>query len=256
MDWAVLLTALILFVVGIAFLLAGYRLFRALIPLWGFLVGFDVAVAVGRTVMHTQPLTSLTGWILAIVVGLLFAALAYAYYYVSVVVLAASVGFVLGEAIVTAVAPQPGTGTLIAGVVGAVALAVIAIALDLPKALIVALTALGGATAAVIGALLALGRVDLATLQAGATGASLAVIRSSWWLTLLTLALALLGMAVQAGRLRAAPYTHAYALRRGYSRPWQRPRTRTTATTATTATSAPTAYDETTGRMPPPATVV
>ncbi len=253
MDWAVLLTALVLFVVGIAFLFAGYRLFRALMPLWGFVVGFDVAVAVGRSVLHAQPLSTLTGWILAIVVGLLFAALAYGYYYVSVIVLAASVGFVLGETIVTAVAPQPGTGTLVAGIVGAVVLAGLAIALDLPKALIVVLTALGGATAAVIGALLALGRVDLATLQAGATGASLAVIRSSWWLTLLTLALAVIGMAVQAGRLRAAPYTHAYALRRGYSRPWLRPRARTT---TTTTASVPTAYDDTTGRMPPPATVV
>ena len=254
MDWAVLLTALILFVVGIAFLFAGYRLFRALMPLWGFVVGFDVAVAVGRTALHTQPLSTLTGWILAIVVGLLFAALAYAYYYVSVVVLAASVGFVLGETIVTAIAPQPGAGTLIAGIVGAVVLAALAIALDLPKALIVVLTALGGATAAVIGALLALGRVDLATLQAGATGASLSVIRSSWWLTLLTLALAVIGMAAQASRLRAAPYTHAYAARRGYSRPWLRPRA--TATTATTTTNAPTNYDDTTRRMPPPATVV
>ena len=253
MDSAVLLTALILFVVGLAFLFAGYRLFRALIPIWGFIVGFDVAVAVGRSVLHAQPLSTLTGWILAIIVGLLFAALAYAYYYVSVVVLAASVGFLLGEALVTAVAPQHGTGMLIAGVIGAVVLAAIAIALDLPKAMIVALTALGGATAAMIGALLALGRVDLATLQAGATGGSLAVIRSSWWLTLLTLALALLGMAVQAGRLRAAPYTHAYALRRGSRRPWPRPR-RTTTTTANTVDAA--GYDDTTRRMPPPAPVV
>jgi hypothetical protein len=209
-------------------------------------------------VLHAQPLSTLTGWILAIVVGLLFAALAYAYYYVSVVVLGASVGFLVGEAIATAVVPHPGVGALIAGIVGAVLLAVVAMALDLPKALIVVLTALGGATAAVVGALLALGKVSLPTLQAGATGNSLEVIRSSWWLSLLTLALALLGMAVQAGRLRAAPYTHAYAQRRTrVARPWIRRRTVTTEGTASTANRADTTgYDDTTQRMPPASPVV
>jgi len=249
MDLAVLLTALVLFVVGLAFLVAGYRLFRLLIPIWGFVVGFDVAVAVGRTVLHVQPLATITGWALAIVVGLLFAALAYAYYYVSVVVLGASVGFLLGEAIATAVFPNPGVTTLIAGVIGAVALALIVIALDLPRALIVVLTALGGAVAVVVGALLALGKVSLAMLGAGATGSATGLIRGSLWLSLLTLALALVGMAVQAGRLRRYPYTHTYAQRRIGSRPWNRVRTTPTTTTATTTT-----YD--TSRMPPPTPVV
>ena len=246
MDWAVLLTALVLLVVGVALLFAGYRLFRLLIPIWGFIVGFDLAVAVGRTVLHAQPLSTLTGWILTIVVGLLFAALAYAYYYVSVVVLGASVGFVVGETIATTALSLSGNSVLIAGIIGAVLLAVIVIALDLPKALIVVLTALGGATAAVAGALLALGRISLSTVQAGATGGATDVIRSSWWLSLLTVALALVGILVQAGRLRAAPYTHAYAQRPG-ARRWPTNRYVRTSRTANYP-------DSTTGA--PPATPV
>ena len=248
MDWAVLLTALVLFVVGVALLFAGYRLFRLLIPIWGFIVGFDVAVAVGRTVLHAQPLSTLTGWILAIVVGLLFAALAYAYYYVSVVVLGASVGFVLGETIATTALSLSGNSVLIAGIIGAVMLAIIVIALDLPKALIVVLTALGGATAAVAGVLLILGRISLSTVQAGATGSAANVIRSSWWLSLLTLALALVGILVQAGRLRRSPYTHAYALRPG-ARRW--PTSRFVRTSRTT-----TNYPDRSGGAPPATPVV
>lgn len=214
MNGTVLLTALVLFAVGVAFLFAGYRLFRLLIPIWGFIVGFNVSVTVERSVLHTQPLASLTNWILAIVVGLIFAALAYVYYYIAVVVLGASVGYLIGETVATALFSQvAGSTVLIAGVSGAVLMAVLVIAFDLPKTLIVVLTALGGAAAAVVGLMLAFGWVDLATLQAGIAGEMAHTVLSSPSITLMTLVIALIGMAVQAGWLRAAPYTHAYAQR-------------------------------------------
>ncbi|HEX8996467.1 MAG TPA: DUF4203 domain-containing protein [Ktedonobacterales bacterium] len=243
MDWAVLLTALALIIVGLAFLFAGYRLFRLLIPIWGFFVGFDVAVAVGRAILHMNPLATLTGWILALVVGVLFAALAYGYYYLSVVLLGASVGFLAGEAVAAALFPSVGAGALIAGIIGAIIVAVVVISLDLPKALIVVLTALGGASAIVVGGLLALGRVSLATLQTSAISGATPIVRSSMWLTLLTLLLALIGMAVQAGRLRAYPYSHAYARRPRTVPTWPR-YTRTSRMSSA-------GYDDTTQRMPP-----
>lgn len=230
MSWGVLLIALILFVVGLAFVFAGYRLFRALIPIWGFIVGFDVAGIVAHDAFHAQLLASFPGWIVAILVGLIFAALAYVYYYVSVVALAASVGFLVGEALVTALAASATTVALVVGIIFAVALAALVIRLNAPKGLVVALTALGGASAAITGALLALGQVSLATLtslQASASGGSLEAIRSTWWLSLLTLALALVGIMAQAGWLRARPYTHSYVPTRAPDgRPlWPGPRT-------------------------------
>ncbi|HEU5345660.1 MAG TPA: DUF4203 domain-containing protein [Ktedonobacterales bacterium] len=227
MNWGAWLIALALIVVGLAFVFAGYRLFRLLIPFWGFIVGFDVASIVGRAVFHTQLLASFPGWIIAIVVGLIFAALAYVYYYVSVVALAASVGFLLGEALATAFAPTATTVALVVGVIIGLALAALAIRLNAPKALIVVLTALGGASAAITGVLLAVGKVSMAALQASASGGSLEVIRTTWWLSLLTLALALAGIAAQANRLRARPYTHTYAPTRAPDgRPlWPGPRT-------------------------------
>jgi hypothetical protein len=226
-SWGVLLVALILCVIGLAFVFAGYRLFRALIPIWGFIVGFDVAGIVAHDVFHTQLLASFPGWIVAILVGLIFAALAYVYYYVSVVALAASVGFLVGEALVAAFAASATTIALIVGIILAVALAALVIRLNAPKGLVVALTALGGASAAITGVLLALGTVSLASLQASASGGSLEVIRSTWWLSLLTLALALAGIVAQAGWLRARPYTHSYVPTRAPDgRPlWPGPRT-------------------------------
>lgn len=227
MSWGVWLIALALIAVGLAFVFAGYRLFRLLIPFWGFIVGFDVAGIIGRDVFHTQLLASFPGWIIAILVGLIFAALAYAYYYISVVALAASVGFLFGEALVAVVAPTATLAALIVGVLIGLALAALAIRLNAPKALIVVLTALGGASAAITGVLLAVGKVSLAALQVSASGGSLDVIRTTWWLSLLALALALAGAAAQANRLRAQPYTHTYAPTRAPDgRPlWPGPRT-------------------------------
>ena len=226
MDGTVLLTALVLIVIGGAFLFAGYRLFRLLAPIWGFLVGFNLVVIVGRGVLHAPPLSSGSGWLLAIVVGLIFAALAYGYYYLSVVILGASVGYTLGQTVAATLFPQAGVSALVAGVIGAVALAVAVIAFDLPKALIVVLTALGGAGAVVAGVMLAFGWVSLATLQASISSSGAVTSFAPSWVMLLALGLALIGILAQAGRLRAAPYTHAYAQRRSassYPPQWPRP---------------------------------
>lgn len=225
MDGTILLTALVLIVIGAALLVAGYRLFRLLAPIWGFLVGFNLATAVMRGVLHTQPLATATGWIVAVVLGLIFAALAYGYYYLSVVILGASVGYTLGQTAVATLFAQAGVSTLIAGLIGAAALAVLVIALNLPKALIVVLTALGGASAAVAGVMLAFGWVSLDTLQSSLTASGAAAAFAPGWVTLVTLGLAVVGVLAQAGRLRIAPYTHRYAQRRASAYPpkWPRP---------------------------------
>jgi hypothetical protein len=75
------------------------------------------------------------------------------------------------------------------------------IRLNLPKALVVLLTALGGAGAIVLGVAALFGAVDLATVQGGvAVGAEF--VRGSWLLSLLTLALAVFGVVMQVGSRR------------------------------------------------------
>lgn len=219
MDGTVLLTALALIIVGAALLVAGYRLFRLLAPIWGFIVGFNLAGVVWRGVLHTQPLATTTAWAVAIVVGLIFAALAYGYYYLSVVILGASVGYTLGQAVVATLFAQAGVSALVVGVIGAVALVVAVIAFDLPKTLIIVLTALGGASAAVAGVMLAFGWVSLATLQSSLTASGAAAAFAPGWVTLVTLGLAVVGILTQVGRLRVAPFTHQYAQRRASAYP-------------------------------------
>lgn len=224
MDGTVLLTAVALIVVGGALLFAGYRLFRLLAPVWGFIVGFDLATGVWRAALHTQPLSSLVGWAAAIIIGLIFAALAYGFYSLAVVILSVSVGYTLGQVVIATLFAQAGLSALVAGLIGAAALVVAAVALDLPRALLVLLTALAGATSAVVGVMLLFGWVSLAVLQASLTASGVAAFAPGW-VTLLILGLALVGILAQAGRLRVAPYTHTWARRRasGYPPKWPRP---------------------------------
>lgn len=208
MSLATGLTALGLIVVGGAFLLAGYRLYRLLIPIWGFIVGFELTVAVGLSAFQSHILATPTGWMLAALVGLIFAALAYGYYYLSVVLLAGSVGFVAGEAMASAFVTQPSLTPLIVGIIAAVALVALTIRLNLPKALVILLTALSGAGAVVLGVALLFGGVSLATLQGGAA-VGVEFVRGSWLFSLLTLALGLVGVVAQVGRRRIIYYTRA-----------------------------------------------
>lgn len=216
MHLSSLVAALILFVIGVGFLLAGYRLFRALAPVWGFLIGFDLAIAVERAAFGLHPLAfrggaSLVALLLAVGVGLLAAGLAYAYYFASVVALGALGGFAVGEAVAAATLPHAGPMLLLAGLLGAIIAAALVIALDLPKALIVFFTALGGAYSIMLAALLVMGGVSLASVETNPSPASLVASRG---LDAITVILMLVGILYQAWQLRRTPYSHPYARRR------------------------------------------
>jgi len=83
-------------------------------------------------------------------------------------------------------------------------LAILIIALNLPKVLIMVFTALGGASTILAGILLLIGQISLLSLQNGAVEA---VIRNSWFWGLIWLVLAVIGFAVQRSSM------HEYTLK-------------------------------------------
>lgn len=205
-----IVTALLVFAVGAVLLVAGFRLYRLLAPLWGFAAGFELTITAAQQWFNARLLSTLGGWLLAILVELIIGALAYASYYVSIVLLSGTIGFWLGQAIGAYFLVRPSVGMLVAGAVGGVALAAVAITLDLPRVLIIVLTSLAGAGVIILSALLATGAVSVAALQASDTANFVtSTARDSWLLTGLTLALAIVGAAIQFGKLRPAHYAHA-----------------------------------------------
>jgi hypothetical protein len=207
MSLNVLIVGIVALLVGIAFCFAGYRFFRILIAIWGFLTGFLLTAQAfgisGGSHLHMSAL----GLIVALIVGFVLAALAYYLYVAAVVILGASVGFWVGTGLATAAGYSSHSSlALLIGVICAIVLAILILALNLTKLLIIISTALGGASAIVAGALLLLGRITLDALSSGIVGA---VIRGSTLWGLAWLVLAAIGIIVQLNRSQS--YMPGYA---------------------------------------------
>jgi len=191
---AVALAALVLAVVGLVTCFAGYRLFRFLIPIWGFVVGFFFVFNAMRDFLGTGVLATSLGIALGIVFGIVIALLAYSFYYVSIVALTLFFGYLLGVGLAEALGIKIGWVMVAAGVLAAIDLALLVIYLDLPKALIIFFSALDGAGVLVTGALLAVEQISLDNVENFNLRAWLNT--SPLWL-LAFIVLAILGIVIQ-----------------------------------------------------------
>jgi len=189
-----LIGALIL-LAGAAFCFAGYRFFRILIAIWGFFAGFNLGTAAMTALFSNAFLQTTTGIVLGLVLGLVFAVLAYFFYYFADVLLGATAGYDLGSGFIGAIGlNNPGFIAVIVGVVLAVVFAFLILILNLPKLLIMVFTALGGAVAMLAGLLILLGQAKVAYLQ---YGDAVALVRASWFWSIIAIALAVVGFLVQ-----------------------------------------------------------
>jgi hypothetical protein len=203
-----LIIGLIALVVGALLCFAGYRLFRILIAVWGFFIGFLIGAQVIASLLHSDFLTTPLAWGAGLVLGLVLAVLAYALYAAAVTILGSSIGYLIGAGLATAL----GYGNQEFVVIGAgLALAIIfgtlIMAFDLVRLLVIANTALGGSGTVLTGVLLLFGIINLNFLRSGVIGAFIK--NSPGWI-LLWLALAVIGGTFQmqnTQRYRLEKYT-------------------------------------------------
>ena len=137
-----------------------------------------------------------TGIVLGLVVGVVFAALAYFFYYFAVVLLGATAGYDLGSGIIGAISSNLQFVAFIVGVALAVVFALVILLFNLPKLLIMVFTALGGAVAMVAGVLILFGKLHYVSLQYG-VGVAVANLRTEWFWSIVAIALAVVGFLAQ-----------------------------------------------------------
>ena len=94
--------ALLSIFTGLSLAFGGYRLARFLIPLMGFLAGLSLGGAVVSDLSGEVFLGTLLGVGVGVAAGILLAVLAYFYYFMAVVILAASLGYLAGSGFVDA----------------------------------------------------------------------------------------------------------------------------------------------------------
>lgn len=189
-----IVVGLLAVVVGGLFCLRGYLAMRALIPLWGALAGFLFGARLMDSATNDGFLGSAAGWLVGLGCALVFAALAYLYYEVSVLLAMGAIGFALGTSLMIALGVRWSWVILLAGLAAATVLALIAVFADVPGLLLVVLSATGGASAVVFGLMLLTGVVDTAQLDQGVTTQR---IDDDWWWYTTYLGLVVVGIAMQ-----------------------------------------------------------
>ena len=156
--------------VGAAFTFYGFKFFLILLPLWAFVAGFAAGAQAMSVLFGEGFLTTVLGWVIGFLTGAVFAVLSYLWYWAAVALLGGLVGYQLGVGLLALIS-LTGIVSVAIGVLLGVVFAVGTIVLGVPRALVVVLTALGGAATIVAGALLILGRVKVDQLDTGVVGA-------------------------------------------------------------------------------------
>jgi hypothetical protein len=188
------LIGLIILLIGLALCLAGYRLFRVILVIWGLLTGFQLGTLLAIQLFGEQYSGTALQLIVGAVVAVILALLAYFLYQWQVVLAGALVGYFLGTALASALNVTPGWVIIAFGLVGAIALGVLVLVFDLPRLIIVLSTAIVGAGVAIAGLLLMLSQINLRDLSGGITG-PIARVSGIW--TVVWLALIIVGIIFQ-----------------------------------------------------------
>lgn len=199
MGLQVLCVSILAFLLGLAALLAGYRLFLLLLPIWGFFAGFFIGATVLTLLLGDGFLVTVTGWVVGFILGLIFAILSYLFYFVGVAIVAGSIGYALGAGLIYAIIPDANIIAFVVGLISAIIVAGITLVLNLQKWIIIAITAIGGSTAVLTSILIFFGRIGLTDLGNNPVQP---VIQDSWFWFIFWILLAAIGFAAQASTTR------------------------------------------------------
>jgi hypothetical protein len=140
--------------IGLLLLSAGYRFARILIPIWAFFAGFSVGAAVFADAANAGFVATTLGWVIGLIVGLVFALFSYFFYSLAVVLLGATTGYWIGTAFMSWIGFNKGFLSAVVGIsLGVLFLPWLLLGLMLAKYLLIALTSIAGATAIIGGVL-------------------------------------------------------------------------------------------------------
>ena len=180
MTFELLCMSLIGLLFGLAVAYGGYRLFLILLPIWGFFFGFGLGVQTLQAIFGVGFLSTISSWVVGLIVGLIFAVLSYLFYIVAVALLSGSFGYSVAVGILTAIGLNFGLIVWLIGIVAGIALAVIVLALNIQKYAIIVITAVAGTGVIIFTILASVGGLTPAEL---ARSPVLTAIQDSfWWL--------------------------------------------------------------------------
>ena len=194
MGFELLCMASIALFFGVVVVFSGYRLFLFILPIWGFFSGFVLGAQTIDFLFSTGLFATVTGWVVGFFVGLIFAVLAYLFYFIAVGIISFSLGYGATVAILAWIGLPSGFLLWLIAVIVGIALAVVVYMFNVQKYAIILATAVGG-TGIIIYTFLAIfnGAGAVSMLN---NPVAMAIANSFWWL-LFFLVVAGMGIAGQ-----------------------------------------------------------
>lgn len=189
-----ILMGLLIGIIGLTLATSGLRVFFFMLPIVGMVTGFFAGAHLINSWLGDGFLSTATGWIVGIVLGLLFAAISYLWWYVGALMSAGASGALLFSGIFSAFGVNSGVLLVSIGIVGAALFIFGAMILNLPIYVVLVNTAIVGAYMVVGGLMLIFGSKNLGEFDWGIARAA-ATDNWFWWIILV--AVAVFGMLSQ-----------------------------------------------------------
>lgn len=182
--------------IGLAIAFRGLSLFKVLLPIWGFFIGMWAGAAGVAALFGGSLFSSVLGLVVGFVVGIGFAAVSYFAYSLAIVIFGVSIGYALAQGFMALFGLDGGILAFMLGVVMAAVFGMAFMTLRIPRFVIVFLTSLAGAMAAIAGLFVLFGVLQIPAVSLGTT--KVLVTNSAFW-TVMWLFLAGAGFFAQYG---------------------------------------------------------
>ena len=192
----IILASLLALALGIAFCFLGIRTFLVFLPVWAFFAGFWLGALVTNFTLRQGFLGTTNGILAGFVLGTIFAVIAYLKFPLGIALVSSAFAAAITNGILQVIGLQPGIAIAIAVMAAAIIVVWALFRFEWDRILIMAITALGGASLLLLAPILLMGRVTLSQLQA--SGSAIApIVTDSWWWLAAWLVLAAVGYTVQ-----------------------------------------------------------
>jgi Domain of unknown function (DUF4203) len=170
-------------VLGAAFCFGGFRWFLILLPIWGLFAGFMAGAGATSVLLGEGFLASALGFVVGIVVAIVFALLSWFYWWGAVLVVAGWFGYTLAHFLLVAIGFNgEGWLTILISIVAGAAVALVAFLANAPKYVAIILTAFAGAAWLTAGIALIPGIIKTADLE---TSPLVAIYQQGWiWIVI------------------------------------------------------------------------
>jgi hypothetical protein len=165
MGFELFCMGLIALLFGLTLAFLGYKLMWIMLPIFGFFFGLGLGAQTVQVIFGGGFFATITSWMVGFVVGAIFAALSYLFYFLAVAILSGAFGYGVTVALLTAIGMNMNFLVWLIAIIVGVVVAVVVLRFNLQKWAVIIVTAIGGTGVIIFTLLAAFGQLSFLTLM-------------------------------------------------------------------------------------------